>query len=140
MVSNTSFAGSLAAGLDKIQDFWGWFVMVGTAFIALGVVCVVGDMTATKMSVLTLGWLLVIGAVVALVQSFRTREWSGFFLYSVTALLRGWPDICSSALQQSAKWPSRSCLPRSSSLGEFSGWSAPIHCAFRVGGGWRSRA
>jgi len=89
MASNTSLAGSLAAGLDKIHDSWGWFVTVGIAFIALGVVCIVGDMTATKVSVLTLGWLLVIGAVVALVQSFRTREWSGFFLYFVTALLRG---------------------------------------------------
>jgi uncharacterized membrane protein HdeD (DUF308 family) len=89
MASNTSFAGSLAAGLDKIHDSWGWFVTVGVAFIALGVVCIVGDVTATKVSVLTLGWLLVVGAAVALVQSFRTREWSGFFLYFATALLRG---------------------------------------------------
>ena len=89
MASNTSFAGSLAAGLDKIHDSWGWFVTIGITFIALGVVCIVGDMTATKVSVLTLGWLLVIGAVVALMQSFRTREWNGFFLYFATALLRG---------------------------------------------------
>jgi uncharacterized membrane protein HdeD (DUF308 family) len=30
-----------------------------------------------------------LGAIVALVQSFRTRDWSGFFLYFLTALLRG---------------------------------------------------
>ena len=89
MASNTSLNGSLATGLDKIHDSWGWFVVLGFALIALGIVCIVGDVTATKVTVLALGWLLVLGAVVALVQSFRTRDWSGFFLYFLTALLRG---------------------------------------------------
>ncbi|MBV8137936.1 MAG: HdeD family acid-resistance protein [Deltaproteobacteria bacterium] len=89
MSQNKSFAGSLAVDLDKIHDSWGWFVALGIAFMVLGAVCIIGDVTATLVSVLAFGWLLVIGAVAALVQSFRTREWSGFFLYFLTALLRG---------------------------------------------------
>jgi uncharacterized membrane protein HdeD (DUF308 family) len=89
MAPSKSLGGSLAAGLDAIHDSWGWFVTLGIALIALGVVCILGDITASRVSVLALGWLLVIGALAALVHSFRTRDWSGFFLYFLTALLRG---------------------------------------------------
>ena len=89
MFAKRSPGDALAAGLDKIHDSWGWFVAIGIAFMALGLACIVGAVTATLLSVLTLGWLLLIGAGVALAQSFRTSDWSGFFLYFLTALLRG---------------------------------------------------
>jgi uncharacterized membrane protein HdeD (DUF308 family) len=84
-----TISGSLTTGLDKIHDSWGWFVALGIALIALGVVCIMGDVTASLATVLALGWLLVIGAVIALVQAFRAYNWNGFFLYFLTALLRG---------------------------------------------------
>jgi uncharacterized membrane protein HdeD (DUF308 family) len=89
MAEVSTLGGSIRAGLDKIHDSWGWFVVLGVALIALGVVCIMGDVTATLATVLALGWLLVIGAVVALVQAFRAYDWSGFFLYFLSALLRG---------------------------------------------------
>jgi uncharacterized membrane protein HdeD (DUF308 family) len=89
MADTSTIGGSISAGLDKIHDSWGWFVTLGIALIALGVVCIMGDMTATLATVLALGWLLVIGAIVALVQAFRAYDWSGFWLYFLTALLRG---------------------------------------------------
>jgi len=89
MSQNKSIAGSIASGLDKVHDSWGWFVALGVIFIVLGAICILGDVTATLASVLAFGWLLLIGAVAALVQSFRTRDWGGFFLYFLTALLRG---------------------------------------------------
>jgi uncharacterized membrane protein HdeD (DUF308 family) len=89
MADTSTIGGSISASLDKIHDSWGWFVALGIALIALGVVCIMGDMTATLATVLALGWLLVFGAVVALVQAFRAYDWSGFWLYFLTALLRG---------------------------------------------------
>jgi uncharacterized membrane protein HdeD (DUF308 family) len=89
MAEVTSVVGSIRAGLDKIHDSWGWFVALGIALTGLGVICIMGDMTATLATVLALGWLLVIGAVIALVQSFRAYDWSGFFLYFLSASLRG---------------------------------------------------
>jgi len=89
MADTRTIGGSISEGLDKIHDSWGWFVALGIALIALGVVCIMGDMTATLATVLALGWLLVIGAIVALVQAFRAYDWSGFWLYFLTALLRG---------------------------------------------------
>jgi uncharacterized membrane protein HdeD (DUF308 family) len=89
MAEATTIGGSIRQGLDRVHDSWGWFVALGIALIVLGVVCIMGDVTATKATVLTLGWLLVIGAVVGLVQAFRAYDWNGFFLYLLTALLRG---------------------------------------------------
>jgi uncharacterized membrane protein HdeD (DUF308 family) len=89
MAASTSLAASIAAGVDKIHDSWGWFVALGIALILLGAVCVVGDMTATLASVLAFGALLIAGAVIALIQAFRVSTWSGFFLYLLSAVLRG---------------------------------------------------
>lgn len=87
--SNSSIAGSIAAGLDELHDSWGWFLALGIALIVLGAVCILGEFMATLVTVLALGWLLIIGAVVSLVQAFRVHNWSGFFLYLLSALLRG---------------------------------------------------
>jgi uncharacterized membrane protein HdeD (DUF308 family) len=89
MSTTKSLGASLASALDDIHDSWGWFVALGAALIILGVVCIVGDITATLATVLAFGWALLIGAVIALVQAFRTGSWSGFFLYLLSAVLRG---------------------------------------------------
>ena len=67
MADSNSIGGSISAGLDRIHDSWGWFVALGVALIVLGVVCIMGSVTATLATVLAFGWLLVIGAVIALV-------------------------------------------------------------------------
>lgn len=89
MSPSKSIAGSIAAGFDELQESWGWFLALGIALIVLGAVCILGDVTATLATVLAFGWLLIIGAVLSLVQAFRVRNWSGFFLYLLSALLRG---------------------------------------------------
>ena len=89
MSNSKSLGASIAAGLDEIHGSWGWFVALGVALIALGVVCIAGEVTATLVTVLALGWLLLFGGVVGLVQAFRTRSWSGFLLYLLSAVLRG---------------------------------------------------
>jgi uncharacterized membrane protein HdeD (DUF308 family) len=58
MLESKSIGASLATALDKIHDSWGWFVALGVALTTLGVVCMVGDVTATLVTVLAFGWLL----------------------------------------------------------------------------------
>ena len=84
-----SLAASNAASLDQIHSSWGWLVALGIGLILLGAICVIGEVTATLVTVLALGWLLIVGAVLSLVQAFRVRNWSGLFLYLLSALLRG---------------------------------------------------
>jgi uncharacterized membrane protein HdeD (DUF308 family) len=79
----------LIAGMDEIRDSWGWFLALGILLSVLGIACIVYDVTATFTTVLVFGWLLLISGIFALVQAFTFGTWSGFFLYLLSALLRG---------------------------------------------------
>lgn len=79
---------SLAASLEHLHRAWGWFVALGVALIILGVVCILGEMETTLITVIVLGWFLIVSGIVALLHAFRTRTWSGFFLYLLSAVLR----------------------------------------------------
>jgi len=84
-----SLATSTAEGLDQIHSSRGWLVALGIGLILLGAICVIGEVTATLVTVLSFGWLLIVGAVLSLVQAFRVHSWSGLLLYLLSALLRG---------------------------------------------------
>jgi uncharacterized membrane protein HdeD (DUF308 family) len=58
------------------------------ALVVLGIVCITGEVATTLISVIVLGWLLLLSGVMALVHAFRTRTWTGFFLYLLSAVLR----------------------------------------------------
>jgi uncharacterized membrane protein HdeD (DUF308 family) len=89
MPERQTLATFIASGLNEIHDSWAWFVALGVALIALGGICIVGEVTATLATVLAFGWLMLIGGVFALIHAFRTRTWGGFFLHLLSALLRG---------------------------------------------------
>jgi uncharacterized membrane protein HdeD (DUF308 family) len=85
-----SYISSLfAAGIEEVRKSWGWFVVSGILLIVLGIACVVKAQTATTFSILAIGWVLAISAVVWVVNAFRSWTWAGFFVYVLNALLRG---------------------------------------------------
>lgn len=77
------------AGIEAIRRSWGWFMALGIVLTLLGIACIAFDVTATAATVAVFGWLLFIGGIFALVQAFVAGSWSGFFLYLLSALLRG---------------------------------------------------
>jgi uncharacterized membrane protein HdeD (DUF308 family) len=79
----------LAAGLEQVRKSWGWFLAGGILLIILGAVCIGKAQTATTFSILALGWVLMISAVVWLINSFYALTWQGFFLYLLNAIIRG---------------------------------------------------
>ena len=79
----------LVIGMEEIRESWGWILALGILLTLFGAVCIVGDVTATFATVLAFGWLLLLSGIAALVHAFRVRTWSGFFLYLLSALLRG---------------------------------------------------
>jgi uncharacterized membrane protein HdeD (DUF308 family) len=83
-----SLGTAIRAGFEQLHAYWGWFVALGVALIVLGAVCILGEMNATLITVVVLGWFLLVSGIVALVHAFQTRTWSGFLLYLLTALLR----------------------------------------------------
>jgi len=75
--------------MEEIEKSWGWFLVLGILLTALGVVCVGTARTATTVSILVLGWVVIISAVVWLVNAFQAWSWSGFFVYLLNAIIRG---------------------------------------------------
>jgi uncharacterized membrane protein HdeD (DUF308 family) len=85
-----SYISSLfAAGIEEVRKSWGWFFVCGIALIALGAMCIVKDQTATAFSILALGWVLLISAVVWIVNSLQAWTWGGSLVYALNALIRG---------------------------------------------------
>jgi uncharacterized membrane protein HdeD (DUF308 family) len=78
-----------AAGMEELRSSWGWFLCAGIGLILLGVLCVAKAQTATSISVLVLGWVLMISAVIWLVNVFQAWTWGGVFIYLLNAIIRG---------------------------------------------------
>ena len=87
-MSKTTF-DPVMEGIEEIRSSWGWFLVLGTISIILGIGCIGFNVSATFATVLVFGWMLLFGGIVALLQAFRTGTWRGFFLYLLSALLRG---------------------------------------------------
>jgi uncharacterized membrane protein HdeD (DUF308 family) len=84
-----SISDLFMAEMAEIRKSWGWFLALGILLAVLGATCIVKAQTATKFSVLALGWVLVISAVFWLVNAFLTFNWSLFFLCLLNVLIRG---------------------------------------------------
>ena len=79
----------VAAVLDQVRNALGCCLGFGALLMVLGFVCIGKAQSATTFSILALGWVLAISAVVWLVNSFQAFTWQGFFLYALNALIRG---------------------------------------------------
>jgi uncharacterized membrane protein HdeD (DUF308 family) len=81
------FARVIQEDLQELRASWYWFVLLGAALIVLGVVALIYSVTATIVTALVFGWMLVIGAVLYFVGAFYTRGWGGFFLSLLAGVL-----------------------------------------------------
>ncbi len=89
MSNNFLVQNPLAAGVNEIRSQWGRFTALGIVFMTLGLFCIFYSGIATAATVLVLGWMLLFSGIVSLIQSFWVRNWNGFFLFFLNALLRG---------------------------------------------------
>ena len=89
MSSNAFLDSPLAAGINEIRSYWGRFLALGIVTIVLGVVCILYNAIATQASVMVLAILLMISGIVSLALAFWVRNWSGFFMFFLSALLQG---------------------------------------------------
>jgi uncharacterized membrane protein HdeD (DUF308 family) len=88
-MSTNRYTGPLLTGIRELRDSWGWFMFLGVLMLFLGTICIVGNVAATFVTIVTLGWFLALSGLVGLVHAFRVHAWEGFFLHLLSALLRG---------------------------------------------------
>jgi uncharacterized membrane protein HdeD (DUF308 family) len=83
-----------AQGLDiqfshDLIQYWGWFLAFGVGLLALGIAAVARSVTATIVSMVFFGWLLVLAAAIEVAQAVMVGHWAGFFQHLLAAVLFG---------------------------------------------------
>jgi uncharacterized membrane protein HdeD (DUF308 family) len=73
----------------EIIQYWGWFLAFGIGMLLLGVAAVVRSVTATVVSMLFFGWLLVLASGIEIAQAVMVGRWAGFFQHLLAAILFG---------------------------------------------------
>jgi uncharacterized membrane protein HdeD (DUF308 family) len=68
---------------------WGWFLFFGIGLVALGIAAIVRSVTATVVSMLFFGWLLLIAAGIEVVQTVMAGRETGMFQHLAAAVLFG---------------------------------------------------
>ena len=75
-------------GLQDIKRNRGWYIALGLLLLILGVVAIGSTYLLAKVSVIFLGWLLIVGGITQSVHAFwKERGWSGFFIDLMAGLL-----------------------------------------------------
>jgi uncharacterized membrane protein HdeD (DUF308 family) len=85
MTEATDFVGAV---IDEVRKFWRWFLVTGILAIVLGVLCIGTAQTATTLSILTLGWILVISATLWLTCALYTFGLRGIAQYLPNVIIR----------------------------------------------------
>ena len=73
----------------EIVQYWGWFLTFGIGLVILGIAAVARSITATVVSMMFFGWLLLIACGIEVVQAVMVGHWAGFFHHLLAAILFG---------------------------------------------------
>ena len=81
---NSNFMNSVRnrfqADVAELDRKRGWFIGLGIFLIILGIIAGGAAVATTLISVVMLGWILVIASIGLVIESFLTGQWSGFLL------------------------------------------------------------
>lgn len=77
----------LSSGIDEVRKHSTWFLVIGIALVILGMVAIGYAVEMTIVSVVFLGWLLIIGGIFEVIHGFSRRQWSGFFINLLAGVL-----------------------------------------------------
>jgi uncharacterized membrane protein HdeD (DUF308 family) len=73
----------------ELVHYWGWFLAFGIGLVLLGVAAMARSITATLVSMLFFGWLLVLASGIEVAQAVMVGHWAGFFYHLLAAILFG---------------------------------------------------
>ena len=83
----------LSSGIDEVRKHSTWFLVIGIALVILGMIAIGYAVEMTIVSVIFLGWLLIIGGIFEVIHGFSRRQWSGFFINLLGGVLYAVPGV-----------------------------------------------
>lgn len=72
---------------ESLSRKWGWFLAFGIALIVLGLIAVNYAITATFVSVMFLGTVMMFAGGIHLVEAFTAGKWNMFFVHILISIL-----------------------------------------------------
>jgi uncharacterized membrane protein HdeD (DUF308 family) len=76
-----------ASGPAVMAEHRTWFIILGIVLIVLGALAIIFPLASTIAAKFFLGWLLLIGGVVQVLQAFSTQKWGQFILNLIIGVL-----------------------------------------------------
>jgi uncharacterized membrane protein HdeD (DUF308 family) len=70
----------LSSGIEEVRKHSTGFLVIGIALVIIGMIAIGSAVAMTIVSVMFLGWLLILGGLFEVVHGFTHRPWSGFFI------------------------------------------------------------
>jgi uncharacterized membrane protein HdeD (DUF308 family) len=105
-MSNASFFDNarsrFRAGFAEVDRKWGWYFALGVFLIVLGLIASYMAVATAMVSVVVLGWVLLVAGAGLVVLSFLTGKWSGFLLTLAAGVISAVTGI--EILSNSAFW------------------------------------
>ena len=74
-------------GLGVVKNNWGWFFVLGIAFVILGCLAISIPLAVSVAAELLCGWLFIIAGIAHGIHAFRCKGWSGVFLSLIAGVL-----------------------------------------------------
>lgn len=85
--ADNALSGVFTSLAAELRRQWGWLLALGIVLLVLGLLAVVDSVTATVVSMLYIGWILVVAGIFFAVQAFRFRAHGHLFLHLLNAAL-----------------------------------------------------
>jgi uncharacterized membrane protein HdeD (DUF308 family) len=82
-------ANTLRDQLQHLRDHWLLLLVLGVALVLVGTFAIISAFIATLATVALFGTLLFVGAIFQLVNALTCRNWRGFLVFLLTAILYG---------------------------------------------------
>ena len=82
-----AFASDVLPVPSEVRSKWGWFVALGVLMIVAGFVALMSVFLATIVSVLVVGWMMILSGVMEIIHGFQMKQWGRFFLWIVIGAL-----------------------------------------------------
>jgi uncharacterized membrane protein HdeD (DUF308 family) len=85
----SGFETPLHDQLQHLRDHWLLLLVLGIALVLVGMFAIASSFIATLATVALFGTLLFVGAIFQLVNALTCRNWRGFLVFLLTAILYG---------------------------------------------------
>jgi uncharacterized membrane protein HdeD (DUF308 family) len=86
-MADASNATNVPAHLEVLRAKWGWIVALGVVYVVAGLLALASVAMATVVSVLIVGFMMVLCGVAEVVNAFQFKSWPKFLLWLALGLL-----------------------------------------------------